>query len=64
MDKAIPLNKLNCHHCKQWHKECSGIQYKDLGKTGDTYCIQIFRDDNFSDESVDGKESTWLEVSA
>lgn len=58
MTIAIPLNKLNCHHCKQWHKECPGIQHKDLDKTGDTYCMRIFGD--FSEDSVDGRESQWL----
>lgn len=57
-EQAIPLAKLNCHHCKLWLKECSGIQYKDLYKTGDTYCVNIFK--NFSEESTDGKESKWL----
>lgn len=57
---TIPLSKLNCHHCKLWHKECPGIQYKDLFETGDTYCATIFA--NYSEESVDGKESTWLDI--
>jgi hypothetical protein len=54
---CIPLNKLNCHHCLLWHKDCSGIAYKDLSSTGDTYCVGIFK--NFSEVSVDGKESSW-----
>ena len=56
---CIPLKKLNCHHCKLWKtRDCDGIQYKDLNKTGDTYCVDIFK--NFSEESVDGKEFNWL----
>lgn len=58
MQKAIPLKKLNCHHCKLWKRECSGCQYKNLAETGDTYCATIFN--NYSEESVDGKESEWL----
>jgi hypothetical protein len=58
-DQPIPLSKLNCHHCKLWHKECSGLQYKDLAKTGDTYCINIFK--NFAEESVDSVESKWMD---
>lgn len=57
---AIPLNKLNCHHCRLWKNGCDGIQYKDLAESGDTYCKGIFT--NYSEESVDGKESDWLKV--
>lgn len=55
---TILLKNLNCHHCKLWKKECNGIAYKDLDKTGDTYCVRLFP--NYSEESVDGKESNWL----
>lgn len=58
---SIPLSKLNCHHCKIWHKDCQGITYKNLDKTGDTYCVHIWRE--FSEESVDGQESNWLVTS-
>ena len=57
---TIPLQKLNCHHCTLWHKECSGIQYKNLSESGETYCIGIFK--NYSEKSVDGKEPKWLEI--
>jgi hypothetical protein len=60
MGTLIPLDKLNCHHCKLWHKKCGGIQYKDLFITGNTYCVGIFT--NFSEQSVDGKESSWLQT--
>lgn len=58
--QTIPLNKLNCHHCTRWHNECPGIQYRGLDKSGDTYCVSIFS--NYSEQSIDGKESTWLEI--
>ena len=58
MGKAIPLAKLNCHHCLLRHKDCPGISYNDLDKTGDTYCIHLFT--NFSEDSIDGVESSWL----
>ena len=58
--EAIPINKLNCHHCKLWKHDCDGMQYKKLNSTGDTYCVNIFK--NYSEESVDGKESDWLKT--
>ena len=58
MPIPIPLSKLSCHHCKQWHKKCSGIQYKNLNVTGDTYCVNIWG--NYSEDSLDGVESAWL----
>ena len=57
MATYIPLDKLSCHHCKLWHKSCSGIQYKNLWITGNTYCLWVFQ--NYSEQSVDGKEFSW-----
>lgn len=41
---CIPLEKLNCRHCLVWGKDdCGGgILYKNLDKTGESYCLHIW----------------------